>query len=165
MEANIIINCDSKILTKISANRLNNKIANLISANQYGFMKNKNIATNINLITNTLLQKQSNGSLCFLNQEKAYDRVDWKYLTKCLSYFKIDNKFIQWNTLYLKSCSFRVLGNNFITNNIISNRGLRQGDPISPILYNISIYFISFLSNVPLLLDSKFNMATQINEK
>ena len=111
----------------------------IISKSQFRFFKGRLISDNINTLINITQNKKSRGSLCFLDQEKAYDKVDHRYLSKCLNFFNIEKSFITWISRYQSKASFRVIGNNFKTEEIQSKRGLKQGDPMSPILYNLTI--------------------------
>jgi exonuclease III len=85
-----LLNCDIKILTKILASRLQRHISTLIHFDQSGFISGRWIQDNCMLLDQILEFNRIHpimGGLYFLDQEKAYDRVDWSYLIKCLQRF------------------------------------------------------------------------------
>ena len=133
-----LTNTDTKIFTKILAKRLGIIASRLVSPSQYGFIPNRHIWDNINTVNNIIMSHQPKGSLVFLDQEKAYDRVDWNFLINTLKTVGFPTSFLNWLLKYLSLTSIRVRSNSFITDPIIPSRGLRQGDPLSPILYNFS---------------------------
>ena len=53
------------------------------------------------------------GALVFLDQEKAYDRVDWGYLQKCMVHFGIGPRWRQAVTSILTNFKASVLVNGF----------------------------------------------------
>ena len=77
------------------------------------------------------------GSLLFLDQEKAYDRVDWSYLKRCLHRFGFGPKWLQAISTIYSNLSGSVLVNHFLSCPFQISQGLRQGDPLSPLLYNL----------------------------
>ena len=134
-----LTNTDSKIYSKIIAKRIGCIATRLITPQQYGFVPQRFIWDNINTVNCIISNKSSTGALVFLDQEKAYDRVDWSYLVSVLEACNFPEQIITWLKLYLKSTQIKVRSGTFITDSIVPTRGLRQGDPISPILYNFAI--------------------------
>ena len=85
-----LLNCDLKILTKILAKRLQKHIALIVQVDQSGFVSGHLIQDNCMILAQILERNRISpiaGGLYFLDQEKAYDRVDWSYLMKCLGKF------------------------------------------------------------------------------
>ncbi|KAG1253599.1 hypothetical protein G6F68_011260 [Rhizopus microsporus] len=77
------------------------------------------------------------GLLC--DQEKAYDRIHPDYLRAVLIQFGFPEQFVQSITSLFYGTSMRVNVNGHLTLPVTLRRGLRQGDPISPILFNLAI--------------------------
>ena len=74
-----------------------------------------------------------------LDQEKAFDRVSYDVLFKCLEVYGFGSNFIRWiKILYTKICS-SVLVNQFISETVSILRGVRQGCALSPLLYVLCI--------------------------
>ena len=74
-----------------------------------------------------------------LDQEKAFDRVDWHFLFRVLEHLGFSPSFISLvRLLYTDICS-AILINGYTSNCFFPTRGVRQGCPLSPLLYVISI--------------------------
>jgi exonuclease III len=137
-----LLNTDYKILSKVITNRINRALPSVISPNQTGFMRGRNIGENICLIDDFLFEaKNSNisGALVLLDIKNAYDTVSRNHIIKTLINMNFGPNFIKWISLLFKNNK-----NNFIFNGKSSKwinilRGVRQGDPISPALFNIAL--------------------------
>ena len=87
-------NTDAKILSKILATHLLNYATKVLSPSQFGFLPWCSIFDNIFQVTNVLQNTHTQGAICFLDQEKAYDRVDWDYLKTSLKFYGVDSRFL-----------------------------------------------------------------------
>jgi len=94
---------------------------------------------------------ETKGAIVCLDQEKAYDRIDLTYLWKLLKVFGFPANFItKIKNLYSKA-STAIRLNGFTSHLFDVRRGVRQGDPMSCLLYNLAIEpMIEFIRQSPL---------------
>lgn len=76
------------------------------------------------------------GIILKLDFEKAYDKVNWKLLFACLEKRGFDKLWCDWIKQVVTGSTVSVKINNKIGKHIKSHKGVRQGDPLSPILFN-----------------------------
>ena len=99
-----------------------------------------------------LIQLANNENLdtafIFLDQEKAFDSVNHD-LYKTMHVFGIGATFISWVRRIYSNATTGVKVNGFLGENIPLNRVLRQGCPLSPLLYVLIIEILAsqFRSN------------------
>ena len=74
-----------------------------------------------------------------LDLSKAYDRVDWLFLLWVLEAFGFSKRFRDLIFVLVSSASFSVLVNGSPSSFFKASKGLRQGDPISSVLFIILI--------------------------
>jgi hypothetical protein len=70
-----------------------------------------------------------------LDFEKAFDTIEHQAIIKILQQKGFDEVFIGWIKEILSSGSSAVLLNGVPGRNFVCRRGVRQGDPLSPLLY------------------------------
>ena len=74
-----------------------------------------------------------------LYQEKAFDRVDWSFVFSTLSKMGFRDSFIKWIRLLYRNPRCSVMVNGHISPFFFPSRGVRQGCPLSPLLYVLSM--------------------------
>ena len=74
-----------------------------------------------------------------LDQEKAFDRVDWVFLSKTLQHLGFGPSVIGWIKLLYTDISSAVLVNGYSSDFFKPTRGVRQGCPLFPLLYIITM--------------------------
>ena len=75
----------------------------------------------------------------FLDQSKAYDRVDWHWLSVVLSHLGCPTFEVHWLFDLLASSSISVLVDGVASSPFSPSKGLPQSCPLSPILYALSL--------------------------
>ena len=129
---------DYKILSKALANRLLKVIRQLISADQSCGIPGRFIGENIRLMHDIIDYANDHhlpGVILSLDQEKAFDRVDWIFMQRVLATMGFGDNFRAWVSLLYRSANSRILVNGFLTEPFPVSRGVRQGCPLSPLLY------------------------------
>ena len=76
---------------------------------------------------------------------KAFDSVAWPFLLEILQHIGFSRRWTNWVSILLSTASTKVLVNGRPGRRIAHARGLRQGDPISPMLFVIVMEVLNSL--------------------
>ena len=130
----------TKLLLKIVMDRMKGKIEAELDDAQSGFRQGKGTREgllNLRLICERHLEAQKDVYICFLDYEKAFDRVRHEPLMQCLSEIGVDGKYINIirNLYWDQTASVRIM--NELSEEIRVQRGVRQGCVASPTLFNL----------------------------
>jgi hypothetical protein len=150
-----------KIISKIIADRLANIMPSLISEEQMGFIHDRNIKDCLCIASeavNLLHNKSFGGNLALkIDISKAFDTLEWPFLLKVLNCFGFNDTFCNWIQVILKSAFLSISINGKSEGYFNCSRGVRQGDPLSPLLFCIAENVLS-RSIAKLVQDGKLDL-------
>ncbi len=137
-----LLNTDYKLLSKTLAVRLADVTPDIIHKAQAGFVPGRKIHNHTQLARMMMLwaeKNESNGAIVALDQEKAYDKVAHDYLWKVLERFGIPASFIKLTQSLYTNATTSVMINGVLSKAYRVYRGVRQGDPLSCLLFDLAI--------------------------
>jgi hypothetical protein len=105
-------------------------------------MKGRKIEDQVKLakfLLNYAEAAEENGLIVALDQEKAYDRINHAYLLEVLNHMGFPPKFCNIIQNLYSHAETVVMIDGEISAPFIVKRGVRQGDPLSCLLFNLAI--------------------------
>nr|CCA65981.1 hypothetical protein [Beta vulgaris subsp. vulgaris] len=136
-----------KIISKILTKRLQAVITEVVDCAQTGFIPERHIGDNILLATELIrgYNRRHVSPRCVIKVDirKAYDSVEWVFLESMLKELGFPSMFIRWIMACVKTVSYSILLNGIPSIPFDAQKGLRQGDPLSPFLFALSMEYLS----------------------
>ena len=133
-----LLNTDYKILARVLSQRLQRVIQKIISFDQTGYIKGRSASDNLRLVQDVIdycnnLEEQ--GLILFLDFKQAFDCVNHEFLFETLKRFNFKESFIQWVKVLYINAEGKVINNGWISQSFKIKRGVRQGCPLSALLF------------------------------
>ena len=126
--------------------RLQKVLASVIMDTQVGYIKGRLGGFNIRIvqdIINYMQAKNKEGTMMLVDFTKPFDVIDLSFITKCLGKLNFGDEFQNWVAVLYKEVQSSVIVNGQITEQFGIQRGIRQGCPLSALLFVIAAEFFA----------------------
>jgi hypothetical protein len=94
-----------------------------------------------------LHRKKQSGVIFKIDFEKAYDKVKWPFVRHVLEMKGFSCQWCHWIDSIIQGGHVGIKINDQVGQNFQTNKGLRQGDLLSPLLFNIVVDMLAILIN------------------
>ena len=133
-----LLNVDYKLSDRVVAGCLLKVIHLIVAEDQTCGVPGRFIVENVSIICDVVSFASRTGvplAVLSLDQEKAFDRVDWGFMGATLGGMGFKYPFLRWVSLFYTQVQSAVIVNGHISPFFSLSRGVRQGCPLSPLLY------------------------------
>ena len=141
-----LTNTDYKIYSKVLATRLQKVIQKLVSHDQVGYIKGRNINDHIRFIDDIINYskiKNLSGVLVSLDYRKAFDTVCKKSIIASLNKFNFGHVFTGYVATIINGSEASIKNAGWTSRWFKTSKGVRQGCSLSPLLFILVVELLA----------------------
>ena len=145
-----VANAIGKILEKAMVISMRPLLDYIVSPEQKAFQTRKYIAENTQLVQDVIAHcdnEKQDGMLVFCDQDSAYPRVEWEFMTLTMRTMGVHEDFIKLVNIMYQDSTLQIKVNGHVGEAFSPTNSVAQGSPLSPLLYLLVIQsFVSLLN-------------------
>jgi len=125
-------------MIRIIAERIENKAKMYLGEDQYGFRRGvgtRDAIAVMRVIMERCIEQNQTVYVCFVDYEKAFNRINWKKMMEILKNIGVDWRDRRLRKELYMNQTARVRNDNVLSEKCEIGRGNRQGCPLSALLY------------------------------
>jgi hypothetical protein len=142
------LNVSSKIFTKVAMNRISHIATKVISPTQTTFLPGRYIMEGVIIlheIIHEMHRKKKDGLIFKIDFGKAYGKINWSFVQQTLRMNGFSPTWCRWIASLMEGGHVGVKINDQDGQNFQTKKGVRQGDPLSAIIFNIVVDMLAIL--------------------
>ena len=136
-----------KVISKLLCSRLKKVLPSIINQCQGAFVQGREILFNVlicqDLARGYLRKQTSPRCMMKVDPRKAFNSIHWVFIEDMLKALHFPYVFTNWVMACVTNVDFHLHLNGCIHGSFNGRRGLRQGDPLSPLLFVLAMEYFS----------------------
>ena len=89
------------------------------------------------------LKNSQASCLLFIDFCKAFNTTEWNFIDKCIELYNFGPSITKWISILYDNVESGVMNAGFMTNYFKVSRGVRQGCPLSPLLFVLAVEIVA----------------------